>query len=452
MGDIGEAIRSDSVAAVKEYLSAGPDRLNDQYAIRDYRDCYTLLGYASTHGALNIVEFLTKQENIDIDCGRYYYVSLEEVLELETPLDLALSSGHEKIASCLIKKQATCKTQHHLLQEFLAKRREESVPLYNLVSLLSINSNEATEIQDCMEQTNKESTRTAMLLGKLTLGSSPNLKWSSYLNILTEMPSTMKKKQALIQEQKNRIDTANARHEALALQIEEMKREQQTLKQEVSDLEESIEESTKILDIWEAFREEKLPTVMQSVQSAAEVEQKLANDLMAQIKKDPSALAALSDDQSENPKLSLVFNMAGLTEDVITKLSSVSGEEFLLLTSLRGSDYDLGFHEQKDLEYCRTMLDCGQFPYESHKDQCVVCCCETEEELWNLLDEHSDDIDVSVLNLEMLKSHSITGPRALVLTRADMKSPLNCGTETKITKAIRIVLYLQRLHRDSLKN
>jgi hypothetical protein len=35
MGDIGEAVRSDSVAAVKEYLSAGPDRLNDQYAIRD---------------------------------------------------------------------------------------------------------------------------------------------------------------------------------------------------------------------------------------------------------------------------------------------------------------------------------------------------------------------------------------------------------------------------------
>ena len=38
MGDIGEAIRSGSVAAVKEYLSAGPDRLNDQYAV-----CYWLL-------------------------------------------------------------------------------------------------------------------------------------------------------------------------------------------------------------------------------------------------------------------------------------------------------------------------------------------------------------------------------------------------------------------------
>eukprot|EP00012_Vannella_robusta_P011620 CAMPEP_0206192968 /NCGR_PEP_ID=MMETSP0166-20121206/6283_1 /ASSEMBLY_ACC=CAM_ASM_000260 /TAXON_ID=95228 /ORGANISM="Vannella robusta, Strain DIVA3 518/3/11/1/6" /LENGTH=257 /DNA_ID=CAMNT_0053609583 /DNA_START=567 /DNA_END=1337 /DNA_ORIENTATION=- len=257
----------------------------------------------------------------------------------------------------------------------------------------------------------------------------------------------MKKKQIHVQEQRRRVETANARHQALARQIEEIKREQKQLKQEVSELQEDIEASTKLLDTWNAFREEKLPAAMQSVQCAAKLEQQLLANLMGQIREDPSALAALSDAQSKKSTLSLVFNMAGLSEDVITKLSGVSGDEFLNSPNFFSSYFDIKLDEQKDLEYLRLMMACGQFPYDDHVDQCVVCCCDTAEKLWDLLEEHSGDIDISVLNLVMLESHSITGPRALVLTRPDMKSLWNCDTE-EINKAVRIVLYLLKLHRD----
>jgi len=305
-----------------------------------------------------------------------------------------------------------------------------------------------------MDETNEEAIRAAMLHGKLSLGPSTNLKWEHYLNLFSAMAANMKKKQTLVHEQNIRVDAANARYQTLELQIAEMKREQNALKQEVSELQQEMKESTKLLDTWEAFRKEILPTAMQSVQSAVKVEQKLVADLVEQMRDDPSALAALSDVQSDKPKLSLVFNMAGLSEDVIAKLSGVTGEEFVNPPSFRASIpfFDLTFTDQKDLEYCHFMMGCGQFPFEDHGDQCVVCCCDTAEKLYDLLEEHSDDVDISVLNLNMLESHSITGPRALVLTRPDMKSLLKKNSIDKVNKVVRIVLYLLKLHRDSIKN
>jgi len=303
-------------------------------------------------------------------------------------------------------------------------------------------------MQKCRECTDEKSIRLAFECGELPLGCCSHRIWKPLQDILARIPEDMNPSQRQVEEQEKQIAAATARHEELEDKIQLMRQEQKQILQRKKKLEESVAASREAMETWRDFNQKEFPALMTSIQRASDVEQKLSSALSKQMRSDPEELAALSDKEAETSKLSLVFNLFGLSHETIHSLADVTGEEFMDPGFLMGFEsYDeLNFNTQKDLAYCHQMFTSGNYCLPEHQENCVVCMCDDSEKLWALLEEHEIDINISSLSQEMLASQSINGPRALVLTRKELTSKLSVDTK-QAKEAYKIILYLRRLHK-----
>ena len=320
-----------------------------------------------------------------------------------------------------------------------------------LVSIADLKVTEVAEIRKCC--TIKENGfAEAMQRGQLRFGQSyPDSEWKRLYDILKSIPDTMQQKQEKAHELQRTITQKNAESKEIERQIQTLQRQQCELSQQLKDHEANLQSTNETLQTWHEVRAQKYSDLVRSVHTAAEIEEIQASSLVELAKKNPSALAALTDTQSEYPKLSLLFNMAGLTDETISKLADVSGEEFSSPSNFLPSIpyFELEFQQHKDLEYCHAMVSSGHFPYTEHSKDCVVCCCDTPVKLFYLLEKHSAVIDVTHFTKDFLQVNFLNGPRTLLLTRNDLKQKTNVKP-TQLNSMVKVVLYLTQLHTSTI--
>ena len=138
-----------------------------------------------------------------------------------------------------------------------------------------------------------------------------------------------------------------------------------------------------------------------------EVEKFVADKVEKQVKEDYEDFSEWNDDP-DTVKLTLIFNIFGLSPETIQKL----GPE------VNGSDFDLAIFDGNpvcgiddlntilDLGYIQMMLRSSNLPCLKHFETCTVCCCSTPKELENLMKEHKLEFDFS-----LLERKNINGPR-----------------------------------------
>ena len=153
------------------------------------------------------------------------------------------------------------------------------------------------------------------------------------------------------------------------------------------------------------------PDMLDYVSMICEVEKLVAEKVEKQVKKDYEDLSEWKDDP-DTVKLTLIFNMFGLSPEIIEKFGpGVNGTDFnqdiFDLCSTYGID---DFATILDLGYIQMMLSRGNVPCRKHFESCPVCCCSTPKDLENLMKEHNLEFDFDLLERkninERLKNES----------------------------------------------
>ena len=152
--------------------------------------------------------------------------------------------------------------------------------------------------------------------------------------------------------------------------------------------------------------------VLDYVTMICEVEKLVADKLEKQVKEDYEDFSEWNDDL-DTVKLTLIFNVFGLSPEIIQKLGpEVNGTDFdqeiFELCSTYGID-DLD--TILDLGYIQMMLRSTNLPCRNHFETCTVCCCSTPTDLENLMKEHKLDFDFT-----LLERKNINGPRFIANT------------------------------------
>ena len=206
-----------------------------------------------------------------------------------------------------------------------------------------------------------------------------------------------------------------------------------------------MEENEKLERNYEGYQQfkEDIPSILETVQSIAKAETQILEELQ-QVFDDGKELelAPLSED-SETLKLSLVFNIAGLSANTIRKLSHLSGKDFIDLDIEKEFVFDdfESFGEYKNIFYCQMMfIHRLSLDIHHHKALCRLCC-KSESSLENLfLDFELEDEYIYI------KDKAISGCHLLTLSENDLTSSyFNLSTEQAKT-FIEAIEPLKNLH------
>ena len=154
------------------------------------------------------------------------------------------------------------------------------------------------------------------------------------------------------------------------------------------------------------------PDILDYVAMICEVEKLVADKLEKQVKEDYEDFSEWNDDL-DAVKLTLIFNVFGLSPEIIQKLGpEVDGTDFdqdiFDLCSTYGID---DWDTILDLGYIQMMLRSSNLPCRNHFETCTVCCCSTPKDLENLMKEHNLEFDFT-----LLERKNINGPRFIANT------------------------------------
>ena len=123
--------------------------------------------------------------------------------------------------------------------------------------------------------------------------------------------------------------------------------------------------------------------------------------------------SSLNDENSQNPKLSLIFNCFGLSSETISSFDDMNSAYFRIVDTISEckSRNITNVEVITDLESIKQTIMIQQKPDFRHFSECCVCSCESSLDLVNLLKEH--DLQV---NFETLEKFNINGRRFLAFT------------------------------------
>lgn len=147
-------------------------------------------------------------------------------------------------------------------------------------------------------------------------------------------------------------------------------------------------------------------------------------------------------ENNENPKLSLIFNAFGMSSDVIKTVSEMDCSEFLAYDPFHiFSLLDSTLEEKLDVCFIHLMLSNNVLPKRAHCSACVVCSCESPQDLVNLFVERN----ITAISKEFLQNNKLNGPRILSLSPSLLISEFGIS-RTEIQAYIRVIGELKRLH------
>ena len=133
------------------------------------------------------------------------------------------------------------------------------------------------------------------------------------------------------------------------------------------------------------FKEVDLLALKAFVQSAAQLESELVDQLDVQLLVDREALLSL--EEAGGPKLGLLLNCFGAEEGTIRKLAGLRSMDLSMLNGeeMRSQLANLPKAQQIIVLYAQERLIHGQRPFENH--DCVLCECKTAQQMAAFLQE-----------------------------------------------------------------
>ncbi len=176
---------------------------------------------------------------------------------------------------------------------------------------------------------------------------------------------------------------------------------------------------------WNEFKQD-FPDLLETCKSISQVENTLAQQVNHQLEVNTNRFRALSDETSDDPPLSLIFNSCEISCETIKILEGVKASKFIfdrLHESYPSEDLpSLG--DLLDIEYCQRMILAKQIPYDNHFKRCSICKHPVET-VHELLTENQIDFT----EVDLLVENNINGPRLLMLHLNDLTSgPFNIAS------------------------
>jgi hypothetical protein len=288
---------------------------------------------------------------------------------------------------------------------------------------------------------NEETIKKSFERGEIPLGFHDKLLWARTANLFNELPTTIKCEEVRL---KKLVKEERAAKQRL-YEIEEKRRQ---ILQDISDSQSQQKEIEAKLEPYQQIIASGYGNVAQFL---AQPEAELAMATKTQFENDFNDFAALDDDATSAPKLSLVFNTFGLNENVIAKIGGFDGFEFLgsNIVVLCNQVGITDFSEVKQLVYIQNMARSGVYLAGQHAEQCPVCIATDANDFKHLLEEHAafnEDVKVSALQLVKLE---INGSAFLAMTPQDLLTHLDIsdkGFRRSFSKAKR---YFERFHHEA---
>merc|ERR1712130_1077403 len=149
------------------------------------------------------------------------------------------------------------------------------------------------------------------------------------------------------------------------------------------------------------------------------IERELVGQLETELSKRKPKLAALNDNTSSQPKLSLMLNCMGIDATGIAATASLDLAQFARKTARPNFASSLRAVVKQstrlDLLYCGEMARECEFPYVGHEDECAVCGNRTVDQLIQYLRERKINLPE-----QMLRQSQIDGRRILFCTEEDL--------------------------------
>ena len=144
-----------------------------------------------------------------------------------------------------------------------------------------------------------------------------------------------------------------------------------------------------------------------SIEIIAHVEELALNQINEQLEKNQFDFSSLNDENSQNPKFSLIFNCFGLSPETIRTMNSAYFSLVEVVTECESRNIT-NVEVIIDLESIKQIII--RNPDFRHFSECCVCSCESSLDLVNLLKEHNLEV-----NFETLEKFNINGRRFLAI-------------------------------------
>ena len=308
-----------------------------------------------------------------------------------------------------------------------------------------ISHEQAQIVLDAIELTQKEIAK-KFCLGEIKLGrGTKSLQWKKCSEIIETFPSSVENTINQKENLTKLLHGAETKYQLLLEEENKIRKERQQIELLLSSYKIQNESLEKQIDSLIKIGSNS-NQIINSSNKILLVEKELTQSMERQLNLNPSGFSSLTE-ISKKPKLSLIFNCMGLEKEKIASLRDLSGvvfntsnfNNYLTFKNLVEVDQS---NFKKDLLYIQHMMQINRIN-DNHKDDCPVCCCNSSNDLKNLLLEH----DIRFCDFEVLIKKQINGPRALFLDPKDFYQLFNVKD---INGATQFVEKLWMLHNECI--
>ena len=254
-----------------------------------------------------------------------------------------------------------------------------------------------------MEMMDDKQLMKEMEKGKIPIGMPFSDLWNSFKETFKNIPLNVK-------QNKEKFDDLTIKENNMQQQLDKIEMERKRLIDSLDDIKIQKTKLKFLFDNWEDLFNK---FSFDSIEKIAHVEELTLNQINEQLEKNKFEFSSLNDENSQNPKLSLIFNCFGLSSETISSLDDIDGAYFRIAdTILECESKNITNVEViTDLESIKQTIMIQQKPDFRHFSECCVCSCESSLDLVNLLKEH--DLQV---NFETLEKFNINGRRFLAFS------------------------------------
>ena len=264
--------------------------------------------------------------------------------------------------------------------------------------------------------------------GIIPVGFSDDYLWPSMKNIANKLSEMSNQKDQDLQKIDKTIDDAKKELEDLEtrkIHLQKVIQDGSAKKEEINQQKQTLVDFIGLVDKKDDFFET-------MIQQEANI-----------VKKAEKAFENMEDDIN----LQVIFNCYGFSSQNIKPFKNVSFDQFL-------NDETLALCNEKNIQnpdvkldfcYVHYMLSNDKLPNQEHIQNCLVCICESSQELFNLLQER-DDCDFDELDLNFLKTYCMNGPRIISITFDQLQSVFPTLPNNKKRHFTRAHNLLKRLH------
>ena len=265
--------------------------------------------------------------------------------------------------------------------------------------------------------------------GIIPVGFSDDYLWPSMKNISNKLTEMSNQKNQDLQNIEKKIHEATNELE----ELEKRKAHLQTIIQDNTTLKEELHQQKQALDDFMGLIENKDEFFEIMIQQEANIVQKAEKSF---------------EKMEDDINLQVIFNCYGFSSPIIQSFKNVSFDHFL-------SDDTLALCEEKNIQkvedkldfcYVHYMLSNDKLPNQEHIQNCLVCICESSQNLFNLLQER-DDCDFDELDLKFLETFCMNGQRIISTGFEKLQTIFATLPNNKKRQFTRAHNVLKRLHK-----